>query len=394
LGFGSDRFVKMTENLVFVAKATIKVQFPAGNEKPGYLEMLKFAFELGLEAADIDSMYQEYTERNRALFIKVKSNELVKDIVGRTFESNFKFENGLSVKVQLSEANGNLKYVRIFNLIPEVEDENIAAVMEQFGTIKKLVKEKFPAALGVDIFTGVRGVFMEISKPLPPYVAIGNLRAKLFYQGMSEGCFYCNGTDHVKKDCPKKFTPVSRAQRQSYQPQQQPLQQQPLQQQPTQQQQQSRHSQQNFIVSPLAFPTLADIIQNNITNPFGENRMLAPNNTPQQAMVQQADPNDHPISNDTNIAVTVLTETTSEQSEESDDDSLQMECAENLAGTPTENASDTRTERRVTRSGATNQSNASRSNSLKKTKKAGNKAKKIKSDVLERIARSKEDQDE
>jgi hypothetical protein len=55
--FGS---VKMSgENLVFVAKATIKVQFPEGYARPGYLEMLKFAFELGLEADEIYSIYQE-----------------------------------------------------------------------------------------------------------------------------------------------------------------------------------------------------------------------------------------------------------------------------------------------------------------------------------------------
>jgi hypothetical protein len=39
----------MAENLVFVAKATIKVQFPERNTKPGNIEMLKFAFELGLD---------------------------------------------------------------------------------------------------------------------------------------------------------------------------------------------------------------------------------------------------------------------------------------------------------------------------------------------------------
>jgi hypothetical protein len=390
----------MTENLVFVAKATIKAQFPEGNDKPGYIEMLKFAFELGLESSDIDSMYQEYTERNRALFIKVKNPELVQDIVGRTFESNFKYESGRIVKVQLSEANGNLKYVRIFNLIPEVEDEHIEVVMEQFGIIKKQVREKFPASLGVDIFTGVRGVYMEIKKPLPPYVAIGNLRAKLFYQGMAEGCFYCNGTDHVKKDCPKKFTPISRAQRPPMQQQeQQPLQQR---QQPIQTQQNS-----NFINSPLSFPSLAEIIQQNIyssSTTNGESHTFAPNNTLPQTVDEQTDQNRQQISDDANGTENVLRESMDDSSE-SDDDLEQMECAESLAETTTKstemcagslaetttkNADDTRTEKRVLRSSATNTSVASRSNNLKKNKKAGNKPNKIKPDVLERIARANE----
>jgi hypothetical protein len=54
---------KMSENLVFVAKSTVKVSFPEGHDKPGYGEMLKFAFEMGLEAEDIFSIYQEYTEK-------------------------------------------------------------------------------------------------------------------------------------------------------------------------------------------------------------------------------------------------------------------------------------------------------------------------------------------
>jgi hypothetical protein len=172
-----------------------------------------------------------YTERNRVMFIKVKREELVADIVNKTFEHNFKFESGAIAKVQLSEANGNLKYVRIYNLIPEVEDHHIENALRDFGKIKKHVQEKFPAALGVDICTGVRGVYMELEKPLPPYMSIGNLRAKFFYQGMTEGCFYCNGTDHIKKDCPKKLTPYSRAQFQEELQQQQQLQKQLQQQQ-------------------------------------------------------------------------------------------------------------------------------------------------------------------
>jgi hypothetical protein len=37
------------KRLRVMAKATIKVQFPEGNTKPGNIEMLKFAFELGLD---------------------------------------------------------------------------------------------------------------------------------------------------------------------------------------------------------------------------------------------------------------------------------------------------------------------------------------------------------
>jgi hypothetical protein len=70
-----------------------------------------------------------------------------------------------------------------------------------------------------------------MEKPLPPFMAIGNLRAEFSYHEMSEGCFNCISMEHQQKYCPKKLTPFSRAQ------QQQQLQQQPPQLQQQQQQQ-------------------------------------------------------------------------------------------------------------------------------------------------------------
>lgn len=377
----------MNENLVFVAKSTIKVQFPEGQDKPGYSEMLKFAFELGLEATEIYSIYQEYTDRNRAMFIKVKNEALVQEIVGRTFEMTFKFESGVAVKVQLSEANGNLKYVRIFNLIPEVEDEHIEKVLEEYGTIKKQVREKFPAALGVDIYTGVRGVFMEIQKPLPPYMPIGNLRAKLFYHGMTEGCFYCGGTDHVRKDCPKRITPFSRAQQQD---QRQQFREQEQQQD---QQQQPRQIQQTIsTIPPRVFPTIAEIIQQNIASSekakTNENLMFAPNSflPPQNNQITPPEPITSNASNE-NKKTDDWNDTMSSESGEDEVVNDDMEIDLKLAEPRT-------SEKRITRSNAANGSAAarSRSNSMKKTQKPGNKVKKIKTDVLERIAKANDKQ--
>jgi hypothetical protein len=384
---------KMSENLVFVVKSTIKVSFPDGHDKPGYGEMLKFAYELGLEASDIFSIYQEYTEKNRALYIKLKEEALVQDIVGKTFEANFKFDSGAIVKVQLSEANGNLKYVRIFNLIPEVDDESIAKVLKDYGTVKKQVREKFPASFEVDIFTGVRGVYMELNKPLPPYLSIGNMRAKFYYQGMSEGCFYCNGTDHIKLNCPKKITPVSRAQQQT-----QRLNVRQADEHLNQQQrQQPKQAQQALTLfnSPLHFPTLTDVLQKNsiATTSDDGNRLFAPNNTLSGARPQNKEqaasvevPTTSTINNNTEKEVFDWLEIESDENESGGDneESSGMIIDESLAETQTTN------DMRLTRSTAAkhNATARSRSNSLKKTIKAGQKPKKIKTDVLERIAKS------
>jgi hypothetical protein len=309
------------------------------------------------------------------MYIKLKSDVLVQDIVGRTFEANFKFDKGTIVKVQISEANGKLKYVRVFNLIPEVEDEHIANALKEYGTVKKQVREKFPATFGVDIFTGVRGVYMEISKPLPPYMSIGNLRAKFYYQGMTEGCFFCNGTDHVKLNCPKKISPVSRAQMQRHPAQPIGL----YQQQPRQTQQAP-----TIINSPLHFPSFANILQQNKNSTSSEDgqRLFAPNNTlmcdnPENN--EETGPVETPTTSNENMENDVEIES---DQDESEGESSEVVVVESLAETQT-------THGHVTRSVAAKQSatTRSRSNSLKKTNKAGN-PKKFKKGVLEQIAKT------
>jgi hypothetical protein len=367
----------MSENLVFVAKSTIKVSFPDGHDKPGNRELLKFAFELGLEGSDIYSIYQEYTEKNRAVYIKLKEDALVQDIVGRTFEANFKFESGALVRVHISEANGNLKYVRIFNLIPEVDDEHIENVLKEYGTVKKLVREKFPASLEVDIYTGVRGAYMEINKPLPPYMSIGNLRAKFYYQGMTEGCFYCNGTDHVKLNCPKKITPFSRVQQQAQRQNTRQFNEQPQQQ--TMQPVQHQQAFPLFNTPPLSFPSFADSIQQNIHSTFasGENRLFAPNNT----LCGMTSPNnDGPKLGE--IATTSVVNSENDDSDENESGSDENEENDGEMIVDETSSETTTTEKRLTRSTAAkldevsrsgaaklNDATRSRVDNLKKTKK-------------------------
>lgn len=53
----------------------------------------------------------------------------------------------------------NVRYVKVFDLPPEVSDDALTQEMGKFGTVQQVVKKKFPANLGLDHwFTGERGV--------------------------------------------------------------------------------------------------------------------------------------------------------------------------------------------------------------------------------------------
>jgi Zinc knuckle len=296
----------------------------------------------------------------------VKKEELVTEVVNRTFEQNFKFESGAMVKVQLSEANGNLKYVRIFNLIPEVEDVHIENALRELGQIKKHIREKFPASLDVDIYTGVRGIYIEMEKPLPPFMAIGNLRAKFSYHGMSEGCFNCNSMEHQKKDCPKKLTPFSRAQ------QQQQLQQQPSQHQ--QQQQQQQQLQTN--VSTKNLPLLSEIVQNGLS-PTIDNTTVDESFVSMKHCAVKLTSDNNQISQ---------TNTTDDEEENISVDESEMEFEQATNETNGDMQRATRRDRKVKNK---MRSGAAKSNNARVTRRV---IKKAKNDIFELISKTNEQQ--
>ena len=53
------------------------------------------------------------------------------------------------------------------------------------------------------MYSGVRGVHIEISKELPANLFIGHYKARLYYEGLKNKCFYCKGEGHLKATCPK-----------------------------------------------------------------------------------------------------------------------------------------------------------------------------------------------
>ena len=74
---------------------------------------------------------------------------------------SFHYANGKTVQVRMSVAGGNVQYVRIFDLPPEVPDKDVSLVLGKYGKVKRVIREKFPAELGLDMFTGVRGIYMD-----------------------------------------------------------------------------------------------------------------------------------------------------------------------------------------------------------------------------------------
>jgi hypothetical protein len=190
---------------------TVKVQLPEGSIKPMDVEMLKFVIvTLNLKSDEVCGVSQN-PGNDGIIYIKCYREETMKMIIDTFNGAMFKYENGTVVKVTISEANENIKYVRIFGLPFEVDDKDIEAFFAHFGKVKRLVKERFPAHFNFDVLSGVRGIYIDLKKEIPALLYLRGCRVKIHYYGMKEKCHICGSSEHMRSECPSRPAAVTPA---------------------------------------------------------------------------------------------------------------------------------------------------------------------------------------
>lgn len=158
---------------------------------------------MGIKPEQVTHLYNDPYEK--CIVIKFASETLMKMCLEQHVgEKSFGYSNGQYSKVMVTDGNEEIKYVRLFYLPPEVPDREIAEFLRKFGVVKKIMHEKRSMASGFNCFSGVRGIYMDVTKEIAPQVYICNYRCRVFYSGMQEKCFVCKATDHLKPDCPNR----------------------------------------------------------------------------------------------------------------------------------------------------------------------------------------------
>jgi hypothetical protein len=192
---------------------TVKVQLKEGSPKPTELEMVKFVIvNLGMKAEELVGV-QQNPGNDGIIYIKCYEEAIMRKIIEDFDGTFFKYENGSVTRVQMTEANEVVRYVRVFGLPFEVDDREVEIFFGHYGIVKRMVRERFPNHFNLDIWSGVRGVYIDLKREIPAFLYIRGVRVKVHYYGMRERCHICNAADHMKSECPSRppaITPESR----------------------------------------------------------------------------------------------------------------------------------------------------------------------------------------
>lgn len=183
---------------------TVQFRFPPGSPRPSWDEIASFIKQLDTSVALMETAYK--TAHDRSLFIKFSSLDAMEEAMKKNADPiPFTYSSGKSVHVRMSIAGTDFRYVRVFDLPPELNDECLSAVLGEFGNVDRIIREKFPADSGLShMCTGVRGVHMEVKKAIPPSLQIAEWKANVFYDGLKDTCFQCHSIGHRRESCPMR----------------------------------------------------------------------------------------------------------------------------------------------------------------------------------------------
>lgn len=161
--------------------------------------MFNFAKECGLTPEQVHTIYQDNAEK--CIYIKFMKEERYKEFLNNNKESTFKYTNGAETSVNIIPANNKTKYVWIFNLPTDVTDAEIAEKLKEYGQITGTKREKYAASTCWRVFSGVRGVFIDLMKEIPQSLTVVDFKCRVYHEGQKERCFKCGSENHIKSNC-------------------------------------------------------------------------------------------------------------------------------------------------------------------------------------------------
>lgn len=180
---------------------TVRIKYPQESAKPTENEIVKFLVKHGIVGDDVSAVYPDV--RAKCYFVKFVSNGLAERFIDSAASDNvFEYSNKVTTNVQVYDANEDVKIIRIFEIAPEISDDDIHTAFQEFGTIKQITWEKKTVESGFFFYNGVRVIQINMTKEIPDRILIAGEKKRVNYPGMTEKCFRCNQVGHKRFQCP------------------------------------------------------------------------------------------------------------------------------------------------------------------------------------------------
>lgn len=189
------------ENKPKMKERTVEIQFPFGFPRPAESEIIKYLMADGVKGVHVEAIYPEIARRS--IYVKfVEEEQFFAYLKKKGCQTDFVYANGVKIEIRIGEAGEGLTMVRLFEIPPEVDDEKITAILEEFGEVKEIRWGKIKGPEEFAVYNGMRFVFMKMRKEIPNLLTIDGKQRRVRYDGEVEHCYKSGEAGHKRYQCP------------------------------------------------------------------------------------------------------------------------------------------------------------------------------------------------
>lgn len=180
---------------------TVRIKYPPESAKPTETEIVRFLVKHNIIGDNVTAVYPDV--RAKCYFVKFVSDDYAKNFVeSATKDGVFEYSNKVTTNVSVYDANEDIRVVRIFELAPEIHDDDVKAALQAYGDIKNITWEQTKTESNFSFYNGVRAIQMNVTAEVPDRITLSGEKKRVSYPGMVEKCYRCNQAGHKRFQCP------------------------------------------------------------------------------------------------------------------------------------------------------------------------------------------------
>lgn len=186
---------------------TVVFIFPSEAEsRPKAIDVHRFLkTQVKLPATDVLCIQMDATVKR--FFVKLSSIQKCDEVIGHQGgKYPFTYPEGQTVQLTARYSSGlGRRVVRVFDIPLEAPDSDISKALSKYGSIESINMEKWAFEGLYTCPNGVRQVVMDLEKPVPCFVQIGEYgKVMVNHPQQPATCAVCDAVGHIRSGCPNR----------------------------------------------------------------------------------------------------------------------------------------------------------------------------------------------